>query len=165
MFAPCVDRHRFRTLCFWLYAEPDVLNPRLDARVDDMIKVRACVRLVREWALTKTFVARCTRRAARTTRPHSIPLFLRGGLHIRDIPIHRSFPSPTSSPSSLTKTLAYRISRIPYLPLPPSLPTHGRILHTSNGSHEALNAPIREAADQVDTEYVIACCVWTQGHG
>lgn len=29
---------RFRTLCFWLYAEPDVLNPRLDARVDDMIK-------------------------------------------------------------------------------------------------------------------------------
>lgn len=28
---------RFRTLCFWLYARPEVLNPRLDARVDDMI--------------------------------------------------------------------------------------------------------------------------------
>ncbi|KAH7927719.1 tRNA isopentenyltransferase [Leucogyrophana mollusca] len=29
---------RYRTLCFWLYAEPSVLNARLDARVDDMIK-------------------------------------------------------------------------------------------------------------------------------
>ncbi|TFK48799.1 tRNA isopentenyltransferase [Heliocybe sulcata] len=29
---------RYRTLCFWLYAEPSALNPRLDARVDDMIK-------------------------------------------------------------------------------------------------------------------------------
>ncbi|KAH7906484.1 tRNA isopentenyltransferase [Hygrophoropsis aurantiaca] len=29
---------RYRTLCFWLYAEPSVLNDRLDARVDDMIK-------------------------------------------------------------------------------------------------------------------------------
>ncbi|KAG1748958.1 IPP transferase-domain-containing protein [Suillus paluster] len=31
---------RYRTLCFWLYAEPSVLNERLDARVDDMIKAR-----------------------------------------------------------------------------------------------------------------------------
>lgn len=31
---------RYRTLCYWLYAEPSVLNPRLDARVDDMVKVR-----------------------------------------------------------------------------------------------------------------------------
>ncbi|KAG1801779.1 IPP transferase-domain-containing protein [Suillus subaureus] len=31
---------RYRTLCFWLYAEPSILNERLDARVDDMIKVR-----------------------------------------------------------------------------------------------------------------------------
>lgn len=30
---------RYRTLCFWLYARPDVLNPRLDARVDQMIEV------------------------------------------------------------------------------------------------------------------------------
>ncbi|KAF9228613.1 tRNA isopentenyltransferase [Gyrodon lividus] len=29
---------RYRTLCFWLYAEPSTLNPRLDERVDDMIK-------------------------------------------------------------------------------------------------------------------------------
>lgn len=29
---------RYRTLCFWLYAEPSILNDRLDARVDDMIK-------------------------------------------------------------------------------------------------------------------------------
>lgn len=29
---------RYRTLCFWLYAEPSFLNERLDARVDDMIK-------------------------------------------------------------------------------------------------------------------------------
>ncbi|KAG0705323.1 tRNA isopentenyltransferase [Suillus ampliporus] len=29
---------RYRTLCFWLYAEPSVLNERLDARVNDMIK-------------------------------------------------------------------------------------------------------------------------------
>ncbi|KIK40906.1 hypothetical protein CY34DRAFT_241165 [Suillus luteus UH-Slu-Lm8-n1] len=29
---------RYRTLCFWLYADPSVLNERLDARVDDMIK-------------------------------------------------------------------------------------------------------------------------------
>lgn len=29
---------RYRTLCFWLYAEPSILNERLDARVDDMIK-------------------------------------------------------------------------------------------------------------------------------
>ncbi|OJA07605.1 hypothetical protein AZE42_06274 [Rhizopogon vesiculosus] len=31
-------RFGYRTLCFWLYAEPSVLNERLDARVDDMIK-------------------------------------------------------------------------------------------------------------------------------
>ncbi|EPQ54855.1 tRNA isopentenyltransferase [Gloeophyllum trabeum ATCC 11539] len=29
---------RYHTLCFWLYAEPSVLNVRLDARVDEMIK-------------------------------------------------------------------------------------------------------------------------------
>ncbi|KAG1836655.1 tRNA isopentenyltransferase [Suillus subalutaceus] len=29
---------RYRTLCFWVYAEPSILNERLDARVDDMIK-------------------------------------------------------------------------------------------------------------------------------
>ncbi|KAH7889865.1 IPP transferase-domain-containing protein [Phlebopus sp. FC_14] len=29
---------RYRTLCFWLYAEPSKLNSRLDARVDDMIE-------------------------------------------------------------------------------------------------------------------------------
>lgn len=32
--------HRYRTLCFWLYAQPSALNPRLDERIDDMIKVR-----------------------------------------------------------------------------------------------------------------------------
>lgn len=31
---------RFRTLCFWLYAEPSYLEPRLDSRVDQMIKAR-----------------------------------------------------------------------------------------------------------------------------
>lgn len=30
---------RFRTLCFWLYAEPSRLGPRLDSRVDEMIRV------------------------------------------------------------------------------------------------------------------------------
>lgn len=29
---------RFRTLCFWLYAEPSRLRPRLDSRVDEMIR-------------------------------------------------------------------------------------------------------------------------------
>jgi tRNA dimethylallyltransferase len=29
---------RYRTLCFWVYAEPSILNERLDARVEDMIK-------------------------------------------------------------------------------------------------------------------------------
>ncbi|EGN96126.1 hypothetical protein SERLA73DRAFT_154555 [Serpula lacrymans var. lacrymans S7.3] len=29
---------RYRTLCFWLYADPPTLNGRLDTRVDDMIK-------------------------------------------------------------------------------------------------------------------------------
>ncbi|KAF8558421.1 tRNA isopentenyltransferase [Imleria badia] len=29
---------RYRTLCFWLYAQPSALNSRLDERVDDMIK-------------------------------------------------------------------------------------------------------------------------------
>ena len=31
---------RYRTLFFWLYAEPDALNPRLDQRVDQMLQVR-----------------------------------------------------------------------------------------------------------------------------
>ena len=31
---------RYRTLCFWLYAEPSVLHGRLDTRVDSMISVR-----------------------------------------------------------------------------------------------------------------------------
>lgn len=31
---------RYRTLFLWLYAKPDVLNPRLDTRVDEMMQVR-----------------------------------------------------------------------------------------------------------------------------
>ncbi|KAI0710400.1 tRNA isopentenyltransferase [Cerioporus squamosus] len=31
------SKPRYRTLCFWLYAKPDVLKPRLDERVDQMI--------------------------------------------------------------------------------------------------------------------------------
>ncbi|KAH9857784.1 tRNA isopentenyltransferase [Lenzites betulinus] len=31
-------RPRYRTLCFWLYAKPDILKPRLDERVDQMIE-------------------------------------------------------------------------------------------------------------------------------
>ncbi|EIN07657.1 tRNA isopentenyltransferase [Punctularia strigosozonata HHB-11173 SS5] len=34
-----VSRPRYPTLLFWLYAEPGVLKPRLDARVDEMIKL------------------------------------------------------------------------------------------------------------------------------
>lgn len=30
---------RYRSLLFWLYAKPDILFPRLDARVDNMIQV------------------------------------------------------------------------------------------------------------------------------
>ena len=33
---------RYRTLCFWLYAKPDILKPRLDDRVDQMIEVSPC---------------------------------------------------------------------------------------------------------------------------
>ncbi|OSD02771.1 tRNA isopentenyltransferase [Trametes coccinea BRFM310] len=29
---------RYRTLCFWLYAKPEVLKPRLDERIDQMIE-------------------------------------------------------------------------------------------------------------------------------
>ncbi|KAI0653185.1 tRNA isopentenyltransferase [Cubamyces menziesii] len=29
---------RYRTLCFWLYAKPDILKPRLDERVNQMIE-------------------------------------------------------------------------------------------------------------------------------
>ncbi|KIK63795.1 hypothetical protein GYMLUDRAFT_162504 [Collybiopsis luxurians FD-317 M1] len=29
---------RFRTLCFWVYAKPDILRPRLDQRVDKMLE-------------------------------------------------------------------------------------------------------------------------------
>ncbi|KAL0578410.1 tRNA dimethylallyltransferase, mitochondrial [Marasmius crinis-equi] len=35
--ADCIIR-RFNTLCFWVYAKPDVLKPRLDLRVDRMIE-------------------------------------------------------------------------------------------------------------------------------
>ena len=35
--------HRFRTLFFWVYAEPSVLDIRLDARVDAMIEVQSVV--------------------------------------------------------------------------------------------------------------------------
>lgn len=31
-------RPRYRTLCFWLYAKPEILKPRLDARVDEMVQ-------------------------------------------------------------------------------------------------------------------------------
>ncbi|KAH9901646.1 tRNA isopentenyltransferase [Cubamyces lactineus] len=33
-----VPTPRYRTLCFWLYAKSDILKPRLDERVDQMIK-------------------------------------------------------------------------------------------------------------------------------
>ncbi|KAJ7074395.1 tRNA isopentenyltransferase [Mycena amicta] len=32
-----VSKPRYDTLCFWLYAEPSVLHPRLDDRVDEML--------------------------------------------------------------------------------------------------------------------------------
>jgi tRNA dimethylallyltransferase len=31
---------RYRALCFWLYSDPVALNSRLDARVDQMVKVQ-----------------------------------------------------------------------------------------------------------------------------
>ncbi|KAI0948415.1 hypothetical protein AcV7_009166 [Taiwanofungus camphoratus] len=31
-------RPRYRTLCFWLFAKPEILKPRLDARVDQMVQ-------------------------------------------------------------------------------------------------------------------------------
>lgn len=31
--------YRYRTLCFWLFAKPEILKPRLDARVDQMVQV------------------------------------------------------------------------------------------------------------------------------
>ena len=31
---------RYKTLIFWLYTEPEVLHPRLDARVDQMLQVQ-----------------------------------------------------------------------------------------------------------------------------
>ncbi|KAJ6513798.1 tRNA isopentenyltransferase [Mycena vitilis] len=33
-----VSKPRYRTLCFWLFAEPSILHRRLDARVDSMIE-------------------------------------------------------------------------------------------------------------------------------
>ncbi|KAF7359448.1 tRNA dimethylallyltransferase, mitochondrial [Mycena sanguinolenta] len=33
-----LPKPRYRTLCLWLYAEPSVLNPRLDSRVDAMME-------------------------------------------------------------------------------------------------------------------------------
>ncbi|OBZ75695.1 tRNA dimethylallyltransferase, mitochondrial [Grifola frondosa] len=33
------SKPRYRTLCFWLYAKPEALKPRLDARVDQMIEL------------------------------------------------------------------------------------------------------------------------------
>ncbi|KAI0371795.1 tRNA isopentenyltransferase [Pilatotrama ljubarskyi] len=33
-----VPKPRYHTLCFWLYAKPEVLKPRLDERVDQMIE-------------------------------------------------------------------------------------------------------------------------------
>lgn len=32
-------RSRYDTLIFWLFSDPEVLNPRLDARVDQMLEV------------------------------------------------------------------------------------------------------------------------------
>lgn len=32
---------RYRTLIFWLYAEPKILNERLDERVDVMLEVNS----------------------------------------------------------------------------------------------------------------------------
>ncbi|KAJ2916049.1 hypothetical protein MD484_g4398, partial [Candolleomyces efflorescens] len=36
--SPAASQPRFRTLCFWLFAEASYLEPRLDSRVDDMIE-------------------------------------------------------------------------------------------------------------------------------
>lgn len=39
MYQLVLNIRRFRTLCFWLYAEPSVLDVRLNKRVDAMIEV------------------------------------------------------------------------------------------------------------------------------
>ena len=39
--------NRYDTLCFWLYADPKSLNPRLDRRVEEMVQVR--FRLFSHW--------------------------------------------------------------------------------------------------------------------
>lgn len=36
---------RYRTLIFWLYAEPNILNERLDERVDVMLEVNSLLLL------------------------------------------------------------------------------------------------------------------------
>lgn len=48
---------RYRTLFFWLYAEPNALNPRLDQRVDQMLQVRILPR-AESWFAQPQFVAR-----------------------------------------------------------------------------------------------------------
>jgi tRNA dimethylallyltransferase len=40
LFPELIQKRRFRTLIFWVYDPPDVLNERLDRRVDGMIEVR-----------------------------------------------------------------------------------------------------------------------------
>lgn len=47
---------RYRTLFFWLYAEPNALNPRLDGRVDQMLQVRALPR-AESWLAQPRYLA------------------------------------------------------------------------------------------------------------
>ena len=39
LFHHVLTGNRFRTLCFWLYAEPSILESRLNERIDKMIEV------------------------------------------------------------------------------------------------------------------------------
>lgn len=58
---------RYPTLCLWLYADPLVLNGRLDDRVDDMVKVLSFHRHIGKCRLTCS-EARTPRRSNTTAR-------------------------------------------------------------------------------------------------
>lgn len=100
------QRARYRTLFFWLFAEPSALNPRLDRRVDQMLQVQPPPPLKQDHKLTWPRPVAGTFGRSQTTettqifhRKHWKRRGRRGRLYFGDVPVDRWGRLSISDPS------------------------------------------------------------------
>ena len=148
---------RFRTLIFWVFAEKDVLYPRLDARVDKMTEVSLALsapKMFADLSLLQLGLLDEINELWNLTQSPTETNYSRG-----------IFQSIGAHPVRSLSTLAHPSSRLQGIRAVPLLPIYHRqgycfrrkksAVHRRTRQHEALDKAIRETASQVDQDEAV----------